>query len=165
MSGETNARCTIRRAEQSDVGLIMQFVRALAEFERLADQVAADEAMLANSLFGPRTYAECILAFVGDKPAGFALYFHNFSTFTGKPGLYLEDIFVEPGFRGSGVGLALFRELSRIALARGCTRLQWAVLDWNEGAIGFYRRLGAKPMSDWIIQRLGRAEMEALAKV
>lgn len=156
-------RYTIRAAAPGDIATILHFVRALAEFERLSDQVAADEGMLQRNLFGPRPYAECLLAHAGDEAAGLALYFHNFSTFTGKPGLYLEDIFVEPRFRGLGIGQAFFRELAKIALARDCARLEWSVLDWNERAIKFYRSLGAEPMSEWTVQRLTRASIEKLA--
>lgn len=163
MSAETDAPCAIRPAHAGDIGTIMRFVRALAEFEHLAGRVTADEEILAHHLFGPRPRAECLIAEVSDKAAGFALYFHNFSTFTGRPGLYLEDIFVAPEFRRHGIGLALFRELAKIALARDCARMEWAVLDWNENAIGFYRGLGAEPMSDWTVQRLSQKEMKALA--
>ena len=156
--------CTVRPAQPSDVPTILGFVKALAEFERLAHEVTADEATLERSLFGPRAYAECLLAFVDESPAGFALFFHNFSTFKGKPGLYLEDIYVEPAYRSHGIGLALFRELAKIALARDCQRFEWSVLDWNEKAIAFYRRLGAEPMTEWTIQRLTREKIEELAK-
>lgn len=163
MSVKREARCIVRGAQARDVGIIMKFIRGLAEFEHLADRVTANEESLIRHLFGDRAYAECLIADVAGEPAGFALYFHNFSTFTGKPGIYLEDIFVEPAFREQGVGLALFRELAGIALARDCARLEWAVLDWNENAIRFYRRLGAEPMSGWTVQRLSRNEIEALA--
>ena len=159
-----NPEVTIRPAEPSDVGSILRFVRALAEFERLADQVVADDAILSRSLFGPRPYAECLMAFVGKEPAGIALFFHNFSTFTGKPGLYLEDVFVAPEFRGRGIGEAFFREMAKIARDRDCSRFEWSVLDWNEDAIRFYRRLGAEPLSDWTVQRLTRDKIERLAE-
>ena len=153
----------IRAARPDDVPAILRFVKALAEFERLAEQVTASEEIFARSLFGPRPYAECLIAELGSEPAGIALFFHNFSTFTGKSGLYLEDIFVAPEFRSLGIGLAFFRELARVALARDCSRLEWSVLDWNERAIAFYRRLGAEPMSDWTVQRLTRETIEKLA--
>jgi len=159
-----NAELAIRPAGPADVGIILGFIRALAEFERLAHEVVADEAMLAKSLFGPRPYAECLIAFVGNEPAGFALYFHNFSTFTGKPGLYLEDVFVDPRFRGKGIGEAFFHALAKIARERDCARFEWSVLDWNEDAIRFYRRLGAEPKSGWTVQRLTRDKIEKLAK-
>jgi len=163
MSENPGESLMIRQARPDDVATILHFVRALAEFERLSDQVAADEATIRRNLFGPRPYAECLLAFVGGEPAGFALYCHNFSTFTGKPGLYLEDIFVEPHRRRLGIGQAFFRELAKIALARDCARLEWSVLDWNERAIDFYRRLGAEPLSEWTVQRLTREKIEKLA--
>jgi GNAT superfamily N-acetyltransferase len=156
--------CTIRPAERSAVATILRFIRALAEFEKLADFVAADEETLVRSLFGSRPYAECLLAEVDGAAAGFALYFHNFSTFVGKPGLYLEDIYVAPHYRGNGVGLAFFRALARIAVARDCGRMEWSVLNWNERAIAFYRRLGAEPLSEWTVQRLTRVAMEKLAR-
>jgi len=161
MSSQSDVK--IRPAGPTDIPLVLYFVRALAEYERLADHVVADEATLARSLFGPRPYAECILAHVDDAPAGFAVYFHNFSTFAGRPGLYLEDIFVEPKFRRHRVGLALFRALSQIALERDCAHLQWSVLDWNELAIGFYKKLGATFLSEWKTMRLGREHVERLA--
>jgi GNAT superfamily N-acetyltransferase len=155
---------SIRPAIPRDIPAILRFIRALAEFERLADQVAADEETLARNLFGPHRHAECLLAEIEGEAAGFALYFHNFSTFTGKPGLYLEDIYVAPEFRSRGLGLAFFRELAKIALVRDCARFEWSVLDWNERAIAFYRRLGAEPLADWTVQRLTREQIEALAK-
>ena len=155
---------SIRPARASDAHAILSFVRALAEFEHLADRVTATEETIAGSLFGPRPHAECLVAECGKEPAGIALFFHNFSTFTGKPGLYLEDIFVSPAYRRLGIGLAFFRELARLALARDCARLEWAVLDWNESALAFYRRLGAEPMSEWTVQRLTRGKLERLAK-
>jgi GNAT superfamily N-acetyltransferase len=164
MSENPGESFMIRLARPDDVATILYFVRALAEFERLSHQVAADEATFARNLFGPRPYAECLLAFAEGKPAGFALYCHNFSTFTGKPGLYLEDIFVEPHCRRLGIGRAFFRKLAKIALARDCARLEWSVLDWNERAIDFYRGLGAEPLSEWTVQRLTRDKIEKLAK-
>lgn len=154
----------IRAATADDIATILRFIRALAEFERLSHQVAVDAAALARNLFGPRAYAECLIAEADGVAAGFALYFHNFSTFAGKPGLYLEDIYVEPAFRGRGIGRAFFRELATIALARDCGRLEWSVLDWNENAIRFYRGMGAEPLSDWTVMRLTPVEMERLAK-
>jgi GNAT superfamily N-acetyltransferase len=159
---DTNAALRIRRATREDVPLVLRFIRALAEYEKLADQVVADEATLAEQLFGARPAAEVLFAELGGEPAGFALFFHNFSTFLGRHGLYLEDLFVVPEARGAGVGRALLAELARIALERGCGRLEWAVLDWNEPAIGFYRRLGAEPMNDWTVFRLSG---DALARL
>ncbi len=153
----------IRIAEPADIPVIHAFVLGLAEFENLQDHVSADEETLRASLFGPRPAAECLIAETGGAACGFAVFCHNFSTFTGKRGLYLEDIFVLPDARGGGVGLALFRALARIAVERDCGRMEWSVLDWNEKAIGFYRRLGAEPQSEWTVQRLSRALIERLA--
>ena len=153
----------IRPATASDVHLILHFIRGLAEYERLADQVVATEAGLRESLFGPRPDAEVILAYAGAEPAGFALFFHNYSTFLGQRGLYLEDLFVLPRFRGQGIGRRLLSHLARLALERDCGRLEWSVLDWNADAIGFYDRLGARPMSDWTVFRLTGPALGQLA--
>lgn len=150
-------------ATERDVPLILQMIRDLAEYERMADLVVATEAGLRDALFGARPDAEVIFAYAGDRPAGFALFFHNFSTFVGCRGLYLEDLFVRPEFRGAGIGKRLLVELARIAVARGCGRLEWSVLDWNEPAIGFYRRLGARPMDDWTIFRVSGDALTRLA--
>ncbi len=150
---------TIRQATEEDVPLILSFIRKLAVYERLADQVQATEEVLRTSLFGPTPRAEVLLAFLGGQAAGFALYFHNFSTFVGRPGLYLEDIYVDEEHRGRGVGRALFQRMAEIALERKCQRFEWAVLEWNESAIRFYEKLQAKPLADW---RLFRLSGEAL---
>src|SRR5262245_60982008 len=163
MQSTTSAPLRIERAEPGDVPLILRFIRDLAEYERLLDQVVASEDVLREQLFGTRPVAEVVIARSGDEPAGFALFFHNFSTFLGRRGLYLEDLFVRPAFRGKGVGQALLAFLARLALERGCGRLEWAVLDWNEPAIGFYQRLGAAPMSDWTTYRLTGEPLRALA--
>ncbi|HEV2321512.1 MAG TPA: GNAT family N-acetyltransferase [Gammaproteobacteria bacterium] len=152
----------IRNATPADVGLILGFIRELAEYEKLAHEVVATEADLRRSLFGERPAAECIIAESGGKPAGFALFFHNFSTFLGKPGLYLEDLYVKPGLRGQGVGRKLLAHLARLAVSRGCGRFEWAVLDWNEPAIRFYQGLGARMLQDW---RVNRVTGDALAKL
>lgn len=154
---------TVRPATKADVAVILGFIRELADFEKLAHEVVADEKTLERYLFGPRPYAECLIAEVNGDPAGFALFFHNFSTFLGKPGLYLEDLYIKPAFRGGGIGLQLLRELAKIALDRDCGRMEWWVLDWNEPAIEFYRKLGAEPMCDWTVQRLTRDEIKKLA--
>ena len=145
---------TIVPARPDDVALILQMIRGLAEYERLSDQAVATEESIRASLFGPRPFAEVVLAYSGSAPIGFALFFHNFSTFLGRPGLYLEDLFVVPEWRGRGVGRRLLTHLAAIAVGRGCGRMEWAVLDWNESAIGFYRRLGAEMLEDWRICRL-----------
>jgi GNAT superfamily N-acetyltransferase len=145
---------TIRPAAEADVPVIRRLIRELAEYERLLPEAVVTEADLRASLFGPRPYAEVLLADGDADVAGFALFFHNYSTFLGKPGVYLEDLYVRPEYRRRGLGTALFRRLARLAVERGCGRLEWAVLDWNEPALRFYRQLGAVPMSDWTVQRL-----------
>ena len=154
---------TIRPAEPEDVPTIARFIRALAEYERLAHEVIAREEDLRQNLFGPRPYAEVAIAEEEGEPVGFALFFHNFSTFLGKPGLYLEDLFVLPQHRGKGHGEALLRHLARLALERGCGRFEWCVLDWNAGAIRFYERIGAVALSDWRIYRLTGEALTRLA--
>jgi GNAT superfamily N-acetyltransferase len=153
----------IRFAERSDVPVIAQLIRALAHYEKLEDEVTMTEERLANSLFGPRPYAETLLAEDDGKAIGFALFFHNFSTFLAQPGIYLEDLFVAPEQRGRGIGRILLERLAKIAVERDCGRLEWAVLDWNRDAIGFYERLGAKPNSEWTIYRLAGEPLRALA--
>lgn len=153
----------IRVAVRDDVGTILRFIRELAVYERLSDQCIAEEDQLAESLFGEMKFAEVLLAELEGRLVGFALFFHNFSTFLAKPGLYLEDLFVEPEFRGFGVGKALLRELAKIAVDRGCGRMEWWVLDWNEPAIEFYKTLGAEPMSDWTVFRLSGESLKSLA--
>ncbi len=146
---------SIRPATEADVPLVLSLIRELAEFERLSHEVVADEPMLRDALFGPRPAAEVLLGFDADgTPLGFALFFQNFSTFLARRGLYLEDLFVRPAFRGRGLGRALIVQLARLAVARGCGRLEWAVLDWNENAIGFYKKLGARVLEDWRICRV-----------
>lgn len=154
----------IRDAQPSDVPVIHQLICELAEYEKLRDHVDATEEALHEALFGPRRYAEVLLAEREDAVAGFALFFHNYSTFRGRAGLYLEDLFVRPEHRRHGVGSALFRRLAKIAVERGCARMEWAVLNWNEPALAFYRKLGAVPMSDWTVQRLTGVALATLAK-
>src|SRR5690606_17967530 len=138
-------------------------IRGLAEYEHLAHECIATEADLTRSLFGERPDAEVILAYADDEPAGFALFFHNYSTFLARKGLYLEDLFVLPEHRGKGIGLALLRELARIAVERNCGRMEWAVLDWNQPAIDFYERLGARAMDEWKVYRLTGDSLKNLA--
>jgi GNAT superfamily N-acetyltransferase len=145
---------TIRPARADEVPLVLQFVRELAEYEHLLHEVVATEERLRSDLFGPRPYAEVVFACLDGEAVGFALFFHNYSTFVGKPGIYLEDLFVRPSVRGRGVGQALLRWLAGEAVSRDCGRLEWSVLDWNEPAIRFYRSLGASPMDEWGIFRL-----------
>jgi len=144
---------TFRPAERRDVGLILDFIRALAEYEHMSDQVVADEAILEKELFDEKM-AKVIFAVVEGKEVGFALYFHNFSTFLGRPGVYLEDLFVLPEYRGRGVGTALLRHLAAIAKERGCGRLEWWCLNWNQPSIDFYKNLGAVPMDEWTVYRV-----------
>jgi GNAT superfamily N-acetyltransferase len=153
----------VTSAVESDVPELLRFIRALAAYEKLADQVVATEAGLRRTLFGERRYAEALLARLEDLPVGFALYFHSYSTFLGKPGLYLEDLFVEPAHRGKGIGKALLARLAAIAVERDCGRLEWAVLDWNASSIAFYRALGATAMDDWTAFRLEGAALRRLA--
>lgn len=154
----------IRPASPADVPVILELIRGLAEYEKASPaEVTADEPTLRASLFGEKPAAEVLLACLGDDPVGLALFFHNFSTWRGKPGLYLEDLFVRPEMRGRGYGKALLIELARIARARGCPRLEWAVLDWNQSAIEFYKSLGAVPLHEWTIFRLTTDEIERLS--
>jgi GNAT superfamily N-acetyltransferase len=145
---------TIEPATPTDVPAIILLIRELAEFERLAHQVRIEPAALQEHLFGVRPYAEAIMARARGETIGFALFFHNYSTFVGRPGLYLEDLYVRPGHRGRGYGEALLRYLAALAVARGCGRFEWSVLDWNAKAIAFYRRLGAVAMDDWTVYRV-----------
>jgi GNAT superfamily N-acetyltransferase len=154
---------TIRDATQDDVPLILEFIRALAEYERLSHLVTATEAILRESLFGPRPGAQALLAFEGDTPVGFAVYFHNFSTFLGRSGMWLEDLFVKPAYRGCGYGKALLHRAGQIAHERGCGRFEWSVLDWSTPSIEFYRSLGAEPLSDWTIFRMTGKSLEQFA--
>jgi GNAT superfamily N-acetyltransferase len=151
----------IAAATERDTSLILEMIRGLAAYERLADRVVATEDGLREALF-ERREAEVILAYADGQPAGFALFFHNFSTFLGRRGLYLEDLFVIPEMRARGIGRRLLEELARIAVARGCGRLEWAVLDWNTPAIGFYKRLGASPVDGWTVFRLTGDALAAL---
>jgi GNAT superfamily N-acetyltransferase len=153
----------VRVATVDDVGVILGFIRALAAYERLADAVIADEAALAATLFGPRPAAEVLIVEADGRPRGFALFFTSYSTFLAKPGLYLEDLFVEPDARGRGLGLALMATLAQLCVARGYGRFEWSVLDWNQPALDFYRALGAAPQDEWTVQRLTGAPLAALA--
>jgi GNAT superfamily N-acetyltransferase len=159
-----SATITIRPAGSSEMPQVLAFIRELAVYERLEHEVVATEADLAAALCGPRPYAEVAFACINGQPVGFALFFHNFSTFLGKPGIYLEDLFVRPHARGRGIGKLLLAWLARTALERGCARLDWAVLDWNEPSIGFYLGLGAQRMDEWTTFRLTGTALHALAK-
>ena len=154
---------TIRPATEADLGTIDELIRALADYERMADEVVMDRELLRKGLFGDRPYAEVLIAEVDGEAAGFALFFHNFSTFVGRPGIYLEDLFVKPEHRGSGFGKALLKRLAEIAVERGCGRMEWAVLDWNEPSIGFYKKLGARPNEEWTVYRLAGEALHNLS--
>jgi GNAT superfamily N-acetyltransferase len=157
-------RIHLRFAAASDVPVIAKLIRELARFEKLEGELRMTDELLAENLFGPRPYAEALLAEEGSAVFGFALFFHNFSTFLAQPGIYLEDLFVVPEHRGRGIGRALLERLAQIAVERGCARLEWAVLDWNRDAISFYERLGATPNSDWTVYRLTGESLVGLAR-
>jgi GNAT superfamily N-acetyltransferase len=158
------ADLAIRYATSSDCAVILQFIQELAEYERLAHEVVADEAQLRATLFGVKPAAEVLIAERAGEPVGFALFFQSYSTFLGKPGLYLEDLFVRPAARSNGVGNALMSALARIAVQRNYGRFEWSVLDWNAPALKFYAALGAKPQGEWTVQRLTGAPLDALAE-
>src|SRR6058998_3084224 len=160
---KTSKNFQIRPARVEDVPIILQLIRDLATYERAPDEVTATEEQLVEVLFGEKPAAEVLLGFEEESPVGFAVFFHNFSTWLGRPGLYLEDLFVKPEKRGKGYGRALLVELAKIARDRGCGRMEWAVLDWNEPAIKFYRALGAQPMHEWTVFRLTSEEIAKLA--
>jgi GNAT superfamily N-acetyltransferase len=153
----------LRQAQVTDTPQILAFVRELAEYEKLAHEAVADEATLATQLFGDHPAAEVVIAEVDGQPAGFALFFHNFSTFLGRRGLYLEDLYVKPEFRGLGLGRKLMIHLANLAVERNCGRFEWSVLDWNEPAIRFYRSLGATGLEEWTVQRVTGDALAALA--
>jgi GNAT superfamily N-acetyltransferase len=155
----------IRPATPADTPIICQLIRELSEYERLADQVVFDEKQIRDHLFGPRPYAEVLLAEEAGTVVGFALFFHNFSTFLGKPGIYLEDVFVQPAQRGKGHGKELMLALARLAVERGCGRFEWSVLDWNKPAIDFYKSLGAVPLDEWTIFRVTGDALARLGKL
>jgi GNAT superfamily N-acetyltransferase len=161
---KTPNELVIRAAHVEDVPVILQLIRDLATYERAPDEVTASEEQLVEVLFGKQPAAHVLLAFQGQSPVGFAVFFYNFSTWLGRPGLYLEDLFVKPEKRGKGYGRALLVELAKIARDRGCGRMEWAVLDWNEPAIKFYRALGAKPLDEWTVFRLTRDDIARLAQ-
>jgi GNAT superfamily N-acetyltransferase len=157
------AELEIRPATERDVPLILSLIRELAKYERLSHEIVATEEILRDSLFGERPAAEVLLGYVGDDPAGFAHFFHSFPTFLGRPGIYLEDLYVRPEFRGAGVGRVFLTHLTRLAKDRGCGRLEWWVLDWNEPAIRFCEALGAVPMGEWTVYRIAGEALDELA--
>jgi GNAT superfamily N-acetyltransferase len=158
-----NREISIRAARADEVSVVLRFIRDLATYEHLEQQVVATEETLREALFGPRPYAEVVFGCVDGQPVGFALFFHNFSTFLGRPGIYLEDLYVRPEARKHGVGRRLLNWLAATALSRGCGRLDWAVLNWNEPSIQFYRRLGAVPCDEWTTYRVTGPALTALA--
>ena len=160
---DESASIRIVPATPDDAPLILRFIRHLAEYERLADKCVATEDRVRETLFGDNPAAEVIFAYLGDEPVGFSLFFHNYSTFLARRGIYLEDLFVIPSARGKGVGYALLSALARIAIERDCGRLEWAVLDWNQLAIDFYRRIGAVPLDDWTTFRMTGDALSTLA--
>lgn len=153
---------SIRPASKNDVPDILALIRELAQYEKLAHEVVTDEATLAHTLFGEKSYAEVLLAEENNTTVGFCLFFHNFSTFLGRPGIYIEDVFVRESHRGRGIGKQFFAELARIAAERGCGRIEWWVLDWNETAITFYKNMGAVAMDDWTVMRLTEDKFKLL---
>jgi len=155
--------CYLRFAEEKDVPLILEFIHELARYEKMEEEVVATEELLRENLFGEHKYAEVILAFYHDKPVGFAFFFHNFSTFEGRPGIYLEDLFVRPEVRGKGIGTSLLSYLAQLALERNCARLEWSVLDWNTPAIEFYESLEAVMLDEWSTFRLTGESLTKLA--
>lgn len=154
----------LRSPKPNEVHYIVTFIRELADYEKLLHECQITEESLRESLFCDRPHAETLLAFLDQKPIGFCLWFHNYSTFLGKPGLYLEDLYIQPEYRNQGIGKRILAKLASIALERGCGRFEWAVLDWNEPSIAFYRKIGAEPMNDWTVQRVTGDALLALAR-
>jgi len=160
----TTPHVLVRPANEQDLDIILQFIRELAEYERLLTEVVTNKALMHQSLFGEQSVAEAVIAEYNGEPVGFALFFHTFSTFLGQPGLYLEDLFVRPSMRGKGIGKGLLRYIAGIAIERNCGRLEWSVLDWNEPAIRFYEGIGADPMDDWTVYRLAGNALSQLGQ-
>ncbi len=156
-------KLNIRKAEKKDAELILKFIRGLAEYEKLSGEVTADEEKIQGTLFTENPKAECIIGYAGEKPVAFAIFFHNYSTFLAKYGLYLEDLFVLPEERGQGYGTQMLRKLAQIAVERDCGRFEWSVLDWNKPAIDFYKALGAKPLNEWTTFRVDGKALKDLA--
>lgn len=161
----TSNKVTIRNAAIEDCPLIKSFIQQLADYEKMSEHAAASVADLEQTLFGDKCYAEVIIGELNEQPVGFALFFHNYSTFVGKPGIYLEDLFVIPEARGAKVGKSLLIHLAKIALERNCARFEWSVLDWNQPAIDFYRSVGAVGMEEWTVQRVDGAQLRQLASM
>ncbi len=154
----------IKPAEKKDIPIILNFIRKLATYEKLEHQVQATETLLEKNLFGDRHAAECLIGYADSRPVAFVIFFHNFSTFLAKPGIYIEDLYILPKMRGNGFGKQIFRYLARLAKERDCGRIEWWVLDWNSSAINFYRKIGAVPMDDWTVYRLKGNSLENLAR-
>jgi len=154
----------ITPAEKKDIPLILTFIRELAKYEKLLDEVSATEEILEETLFGDHKVAEVVIGYLNEEPIGFALYFYNFSTFLGKPGIYLEDLFVKSEFRGAGYGKSFLKYLARLAKEKNCGRLEWWVLDWNKPSINFYKKIGAEPMNDWTVFRLSGEALKKLSE-
>lgn len=161
---QSSSEIRIVNARESDLPVILSFIKKLAEYERLLDKVSADEEILRKNLFCDPVYAKVLIAYYNDEPAGIAIYFYNFSTFIGKPGLYLEDLFVNPELRGKGIGKALFLRLAEIAREEDCGRFEWSVLNWNQSAIDFYKSMGAVAMDEWTVFRLDRDSIDKLTE-
>ncbi len=159
-----NKTFEIKPATINDVPLILSFIKELADYEKLLHEVVATEAVLTETLFGKQAHAEVVIGYYNQQPASFALFFHNFSTFLGRPGIYLEDLFVKPEYRSKGLGKQMLAYLAKLAQERNCGRLEWWVLDWNEPAINFYKSIGAKPMDEWTVHRVTGDALEQLAK-
>jgi GNAT superfamily N-acetyltransferase len=154
----------IKKTTKKDIPTILKFIKLLAEYEKLPSEAKATAKQLEKTLFGKTKYAECVIAYNGKNPVGFALFFHNYSTWLGKPGLYLEDLFVKPEYRGKGYGKTLLKYLAKIAKERDCGRFEWSCLDWNRPSIEFYKKLGAKPMDEWTVYRVSGESLKRLAK-
>jgi GNAT superfamily N-acetyltransferase len=157
------SQLTIKFATKDDVSLILEFIKELASYEKLSHEVVATEEILTETLFGPKAHAEVIISYWDNQPIGFVLFFHNFSTFLGKHGIYIEDLYVKPEMRGKGIGLKLLQYIAQLGLERNCGRIEWWVLDWNETAIGFYNRIGAKAMDEWTVFRVDGQALTDLA--
>lgn len=153
----------IKPATKQDIPLLLEFIKELAEYEKLSHEVVATEEILTESFFGAKTHVEAIIGYLNEKPVTFAIFFHNFSSFLGRPGIYLEDLFVKPEARGKGLGQKMLTHIATIAKSRNCGRFEWSVLDWNETAIGFYKRLGAKPMDEWTVFRVTGNALDELS--
>ena len=160
----TSESIRLKPATQNDVPVILQFIKELAEYEKLSQEVVATEDRLRTSLFGARPAAEVVIAYASDEPVGFALYFQTFSTFLGRPGIYLEDLYVTPARRSQGIGRRLLAYVARVAVDRGYGRMEWSVLNWNEPALVVYRKIGARPMDEWTVQRLTGDALKSLAQ-